>query len=215
MQFRDHEYYAACQDRLRQAQFVYSSGHAYALAIYCGGLAVECLLRAFRWSVDRKFEGRHDLNELLKASTILCVDEERMRRRGRDVEDIRKSSVEFRGAMNEIVAVWHNNLRFASEAALKAHLRGIGRLHGIKGGPPEKGRSGPDQCCTNSRQQRRGIMELKERIADVLSRSLAEYVRLDDDGGISGFIVSPQFENVSTFRASSELTRRSEMAPSR
>ncbi len=138
MQFRDKEYYSACRERLRQAQSLYAEGHAYALAMYCGGLAVECLLRAFRWKADKNFEGRHDLNELLKASAMLGVDEDRMRRRGADEEDIRKSSAEFRGAMNEIVALWHNNLRFASEARLKAHLKRIDRLHGIKGEPLKK-----------------------------------------------------------------------------
>ncbi len=69
---------------------------------------------------------------------MLRVDEDRMRRRGRDEESIRKSSVEFRGAMNEIVVLWHNSLRFASEARLKAHLKQIDRLHGIKGDPLKK-----------------------------------------------------------------------------
>lgn len=68
MQFRDEEYYHAGLERLRQAESLYSEGKAYALAMYCSGLAVECLLRAFLWKVDKRFDGRHDLNVLLKAS---------------------------------------------------------------------------------------------------------------------------------------------------
>ena len=30
-------------------------------------------------------------------------------------------------------ALWHNNLRFASEASLRAYLNRIGRLRGIRG----------------------------------------------------------------------------------
>jgi hypothetical protein len=138
MQFRDHEYYVASLERMRQAHFIYAQGEAYALAIYCGGLAVECMLRAFRWKVDKNFEGRHDLKELLKASAVLGVDEERMRRRDIDDERIRKSSMEFKAAMNEIVVLWHNSLRFASETRLKAHLRKTNKLQGIKGDPLKK-----------------------------------------------------------------------------
>ena len=35
--------------------------------------------------------------------------------------------------MNEVVALWHNNLRFAPEASLHAFLKRIGRLKGIRG----------------------------------------------------------------------------------
>ncbi|NQU20881.1 MAG: hypothetical protein HQ567_06325 [Candidatus Nealsonbacteria bacterium] len=138
MQFRDKEYYRASMERLRQAETLHSKGDAYALAIYCGGLAVECLLRAFRWKVDRSFEGRHDLSDLLKASGILRVDENRMRRRGKDAGDVHESSLAFRAAMNDVVVLWHNNLRFASEARLKAHLKRINRVQGIKGDPLKK-----------------------------------------------------------------------------
>jgi hypothetical protein len=41
-------------------------------------------------------------------------------------------------AMNEVIVLWHNNLRFASEARLKAFLRGIDRLRGVKGDPLKK-----------------------------------------------------------------------------
>ena len=41
-------------------------------------------------------------------------------------------------------------------------------------------------------------MGLTDKIADALHKSLrAEYLRLDNDDGISGFVVSPQFENIS------------------
>ncbi len=138
MQFRDKEYYRASLERLRQAQVLYAKDDAYALTMYCGGLAVECLLRAFRLKKDKHFEGRHDLDELLKASGILRVGEEHMRNLGKDEEDVRKSSVEFRGAMNEIAVLWHNNLRFASEARLKAHLTRIKRVQRTKGNPLKK-----------------------------------------------------------------------------
>ncbi len=43
-------------------------------------------------------------------------------------------------------------------------------------------------------------MDIKDKIIDALRSELsAEYIRVEDDGGISGFVVSRAFENVSTF----------------
>src|SRR6266851_9921814 len=122
MIFRAQEYYQAGTERMRQARELYRVGGSYALAMYCGGLAVECILRAFRWEKDKAFEGRHDLQDLLKASDLLGIDEGRMRRRGISDEEITKVALSLRAAMNEVVTLWHNNLRFASEARLRAFL---------------------------------------------------------------------------------------------
>lgn len=138
MTFDDHAYFRASTERMRQARKIHGSGESYSLAMYCGGLAVECMLRAFRWRKDRSFEGRHDLEDLLKASDLLGLNERHMRDRGIAEEEILAYSLELRAAMNDVVILWHNNLRFASEASLKAFLRRIERLHGIKGDPLKK-----------------------------------------------------------------------------
>lgn len=133
MQFRSHEYYQGGLERIRQAKRIHDEGGGYALSMYCSGLAVECLLRAFRWKEDAGFEGRHDLNELLKASGILRINDEFMRRKKRSEEEIADYGRRLRAAMNEVVILWHNNLRFASEGSLEAFLRRNGRLQGVKG----------------------------------------------------------------------------------
>lgn len=138
MKFKAEEYYQASLERMEQAKSVYRDGTAFALAMYCGGLAVESLLRAYRWTEDASFEGRHDLPELLKASRLIKIDEDELRRRRASEEAVRKSGMQLRGAMNEVIILWHNNLRFASEASLKAFLRRIGRLQGNKGNPLKK-----------------------------------------------------------------------------
>lgn len=138
MTFRADEYFRASVERMRQARQIQTSGESYALGMYCAGLAVECMLRAFRWSKDASFEGRHDLKDLLKASNLLRLDEEHMRRQKVPDDAIAEYSMRLRAAMNEVVALWHNNLRFASEAALRAHLRKIDRLHAIRGNPLKK-----------------------------------------------------------------------------
>jgi hypothetical protein len=138
MQFRAEEYYQASLERMRQAAKIYQDGKAYALAMYCGGLAVECLLRAFRWTEDTTFEGRHDLADLLKASRLLKINEDAMRRRRVSEDAVREAGSELRKAVNEVTILWHNNLRFASESSLKAFLKRLGRLHRVKGDPLKK-----------------------------------------------------------------------------
>ncbi|HEY7422639.1 MAG TPA: hypothetical protein VH682_00130 [Gemmataceae bacterium] len=138
MQFRAEQYYQASLERMGQARKIYQEGRSFALAMYCGGLAVECLLRAFRWTKDATFEGRHDLSELLRASRLLKIDDEYMQRQRASEEEIRDSGLALRRAMDEIALLWHNNLRFASEASLKAFLSGIGRLRGVRGDPSKK-----------------------------------------------------------------------------
>jgi HEPN domain-containing protein len=142
MKFNGEEYYRAGIERMRQAREIHGSGGNYALAMYLSGLAVECLLRAFRWDEDKSFEGRHDLEDLLGASKLLGIDEGHLRKKGRvDEEEVRQSGVALRAAMSEVIILWHNNLRFASETSLRAFLRRIGRLQGVKGDPLKKNSS--------------------------------------------------------------------------
>jgi hypothetical protein len=138
MQFNAEQYYQVSLERMRQARKIYQQGESFALAMYCGGLAVESLLRAFRWTEDTSFEGRHDLSELLRASRLLRIDDEFMRRKGTSEDAILHYGRKLRAAMNEVVCVWHNNLRFTSEVSLKALLKRIGRLQGVKGDPLKK-----------------------------------------------------------------------------
>lgn len=138
MQFRADEYYRASLERMRQARAIYQSGSSFALAMYVGGLAVECLLRAYRWAANPSFEGRHDLADLLHASELLKVDEAHMKLKRATDDELTKSARQVRSAVQELVSLWHNNLRFASEDSAKAHLRRIGRHRGVKGDPVKK-----------------------------------------------------------------------------
>jgi HEPN domain-containing protein len=133
MKFTDEEYFRAGIERMRQAREIHDSSGNFALAMYTSGLAVECILRAFRWSKDKSFEGRHDLEDLLKASDLLRINERRSQKRGISEDERRQSSIALRAAMNEVVVLLHNNLRFAPESSLRAFLNRIGRLQGVKG----------------------------------------------------------------------------------
>ena len=114
MNFRAEDYFRAATERMQQARGIYEAGKSYALAMYCAGLAVECLLRAFRWNKDPSFEGRHDLEDLLRASALLITNETWMRRQGASEEEVFSYTVALRAALTHVTTLWHNNLRFAS-----------------------------------------------------------------------------------------------------
>ncbi|MFM7129812.1 MAG: hypothetical protein ACKO0V_10690 [bacterium] len=118
---------------MRQAREIWKVENSFALSMYCAGLAVESMLRAFRWSEDTSFEGRHDLAELLKASQILRIDDEYMKEIGATENEITQSYLAIRSAMNQVVVLWHNNLRFASEETTLAFLKKQGKIKGLKG----------------------------------------------------------------------------------
>jgi hypothetical protein len=133
MRFTAEEYFRAANERMRQAEKIHHSREGYALAMYCSGLAVECMLRAFRWQEDASFEGRHNLADLFKASHLLRIHGDRARAKGISEEDVQRTAAELRAAVTEVQILWRNNLRFASEASLRAHLNRIDRFKGIRG----------------------------------------------------------------------------------
>jgi hypothetical protein len=75
---------------------------------------------------------------LFRASGLLQIHEERARKKHILEEEIERSAAKVVDAKDKVVALWQNNLRFASEASLRAHLNRTGRLRGIRGDPLKK-----------------------------------------------------------------------------
>jgi hypothetical protein len=139
------------------------------------------------------------LAALLKASGFLKVDDEYMARRGASEAEIRESRLILQVAINEAMVLWHNSLRFASEARLRAFLKQIGRLRGVKGDPLKK--NALDLLSAADTVIDRGgvALDIKEKIVKALNQSLEDaHMRLEDEEGVSGFVVSRRFKGVST-----------------
>src|SRR5690349_1773952 len=99
---------------MRQAQHLYREGASFALAIYVGGLAVECLLRAFKARHDPMFDERHNLLRLFAASGMLRVDRDRLRAGNWTDAQIDAHLRALRAAVNNVYRLWSNNYRFVS-----------------------------------------------------------------------------------------------------
>ena len=111
--------YHASIERLNEAQRAFASAD-YLLAIYLSGLGVECILQALASLAGAQHDAHHDLPRWLSK----CP------------ESLRESVKGNAGASwSQLVAIWHNGLRYFSDAALLGYLRERKATRGIAGGP--------------------------------------------------------------------------------
>jgi HEPN domain-containing protein len=112
-------YRAAAKEHVTAARVLYDNGH-FALAHYVAGLAVECILRAYRARVDGEFDSRHDLKRLSDLAKFAQVVPQR-----------REEAIGVAFAV--VLAQWSNEHRFRSVAALRKYLTRLGLYRGVKG----------------------------------------------------------------------------------
>ena len=117
--FTAEVYRIASQEHITAAVELHEAGR-YVLAHYVAGMAVECLLRAYRFRRDKRFDERHDLRELFRAARFdEAIPEERR--------------TQIVAALTEVIRRWNNDFRFRSEASLRVYLK-VGQLdRGIRG----------------------------------------------------------------------------------
>lgn len=111
-------YYKAAVERIQEALHLQSNGY-YVLAMYTSGLAVECMLRAYRLQEDSTFDERHDLLLLWKSTALANVYSPKHDR--------------MYAALGVVAVLWRNDYRFKAEAAVRSHLKKMRRDRGIKG----------------------------------------------------------------------------------
>ena len=132
MQFSAEHYFRAAYERILDARELHKRGR-YGFCIYASGLAVESLLRAFRWKKDPVFDARHDLVRLFRDSGILQLNEEKLRSRGLAEEAVRRTITEFLAAKDDVTRFWSNDFRFGSDAQIRGYLVTIGAYRGKRG----------------------------------------------------------------------------------
>lgn len=93
------------------------------MSMYAAGVAVECMLRAFELLRDQSFDEKHDLLKLFRASGMLDIDPELLKRKGLSSENIENHFRELQDDVMAIRTLWSNDYRYAAEARLRAHLK--------------------------------------------------------------------------------------------
>lgn len=112
-------YLDASKERIGAAEVLFRE-QRFGECFYCAGLAVECLLRAFRSRRDPEFDERHDLPDLLRASGLEELVSENQQKR-------------LSLALGQTWARWKNAYRYADTERLQADLRARNLFHGIRG----------------------------------------------------------------------------------
>ena len=116
---RAETYRDAATEHVTVARELYDSDR-HVLANYVAGLAVECMLRGYRMMVDPEFDSRHDIDKLYKLARFADVVP------SREVEEVT-------AALGEVIALWSNEHRFVSYAALRRRWTKRKLYQGIRG----------------------------------------------------------------------------------
>ncbi|QTA92650.1 HEPN domain-containing protein [Desulfonema magnum] len=119
MRFRPEHYLEAAYERIDAARKLHNERH-YPEAIYFAGVAVECLLLAYRTRENSDFESRHDLRKLLKESGMTDFIRQ-------------KDMIRLPALLGEVWSRWKNNYRFASYGRLTSEFRRLKLDRGIRG----------------------------------------------------------------------------------
>jgi len=133
MDFPSEHYFQTATQRMRQARYLFKEGASFALAVYAGGVAVECMLGAFKSRRDPVFDEKHDLLRLFAASGMLRPDRDKLRAQHWTDAQIEVHLRTLQLAVNHVYRLWANSYRFASEEHLRAHLKRITGYRRTKG----------------------------------------------------------------------------------
>lgn len=109
MQFPPEHYFDASQERLTDAARLHSEGR-FVASVYMSGVAVECMLRAYRTRDDPEFDSRHDLKSLMTASGIMDFIKDHERR-------------QFAAHLGTVWQLWRNSLRYAEQSRFDKSIR--------------------------------------------------------------------------------------------
>jgi len=128
-------YFCAATERMNQARILYGydGGYCFALSMYTAGVAVECMLRAFKLRRTSEFDERHDLLRLFRESGMLQINEDDMVAKGVSHDRAMQYTQDIRAAASEVYNLWANDYRYASESRLKSELNRMKQYDHAKG----------------------------------------------------------------------------------
>lgn len=130
---RPEHYYHAALERIAQAKALYDRDDSHAPAMYVAGVAVECLMRAFKMRRGGEFDERHDLLRLFSESGMLSIDPAALRAVGLSEAESAVFAQRLRAEVSDVVRLWANDYRYATEARLRGHLKRIAPEPRVKG----------------------------------------------------------------------------------
>lgn len=110
-EFPPDHYYSASMERLTDAARLHQA-ERYVASVYLSGVAVECMLRAYRSRTDPTFDSRHDLTSLMTSSGIMDFIKDHERR-------------DFACHLGTVWRFWRNSWRYAEHSRFDSHVASL------------------------------------------------------------------------------------------
>jgi hypothetical protein len=104
--FTENDYFSGALHRLDDLTHLRTNGKSVIFSLYCAGVAIECMLRAYITKYTREFDSKHNLLKLYEKSLLASyLDEEEKQ--------------ELAVAIKIAHRIWTNELRYTSDKRMK------------------------------------------------------------------------------------------------
>ncbi len=107
--YTKNDYYSASLNRLGDLEHLRMNQKSIILSLYCAGVSVECMFRAYILKETNSFDDKHDLFKLYNTSKM-----------GMELSVDRR--MELTSQVKKISEFWFNNLRYTSDVRLKRKI---------------------------------------------------------------------------------------------
>lgn len=107
--FTHTDYYSASLTRMTDLEHLRTNQNSIIFSIYCAGVSIECMFRAYITKYTKEFDAKHNLEKLFEKSLLaneLTANEKE------------KLSI----AVKKANKIWNNDLRYVSEKRMKRKI---------------------------------------------------------------------------------------------
>jgi len=105
-EFKSRDYYSASLERKEDLDYLLKNEESIIFAIYCAGVSIECMLRAYITNYTKEFDSKHNLNNLYNKSLI-----------SQKLNESEKKKMLL--SITTANKLWDNNLRYTSKVRMK------------------------------------------------------------------------------------------------
>lgn len=107
--FTHTDYYTASLTRQYDLEHLRKNQNSIIFAIYCAGVSIECMFRAYITKYTKEFDAKHNLEKLYEKSLLASKLETNER-------------IKVTIAVKKANDIWNNDLRYVSEKRMKRKI---------------------------------------------------------------------------------------------
>ena len=107
--FTHTDYYSASLTRMSDLEYLKTNQNSTIFSIYCAGVSIECMFRAYIAKYTREFDSKHNLEKLYEKSLL-----------ANELDDKAKEKISI--AVKKANKIWNNDLRYVSEKRMKRKI---------------------------------------------------------------------------------------------